>query len=443
MSLVHQAEAAIQGFYHCSESVERNAYHRWLLDLQQSSEAWTVSWMLLDSSKSVECQYYGAVILHFKIRHMINEVSENDLQELKKKLLSMIASFKSGFKFVLSKLCSTFAALIIQTANEEFKLDNCLQEVQTFISSSGVEVQDVLVNLLTEFPSQFKAINIDSHRKMLMRSFMTEFKPKLVVICQSILQNKESQFHVDILTCLLGWVEFGVSIIDCIVIFPLLLALIDCDETSEKICEVLSELMTAPSSYSLHSTVFDVLNKLLPLQTLLEKAKSEENHPLIENVCKLFCNIGETHGNMLVRVKENAEQLTVYNFIKIILSFSSMPGNYPVDENCSNLTLNFWYSLQDELFTLDVNELSEYQAKFHEAFLLLIDIYYIKIQYPPDDVYNKYSSEEKEQFRCYRIDVQDTIMYFHNTLRERCFQYFTDTLKSLIKGNIISSTIIV
>lgn len=436
MSLLDQAEAAIQGFYHCENSQERNNYHRWLLDLQQSKEAWTISWMLLDPTKSVECQYYGVVILHFKICHMINEVTKGNLQELKSKLLSMVVTFKS-LTIVFSKLCATFAALVIQIGDEDFKLGNFLCDVEAFIKSAGIEPQCIILKLLTELPSQFKFINMVSRRKIIVRMFMNEFVPSLVLTCQSIMQSQKTEFQVEILDCVIGWVEFGVSIMDCINIIPILLTHMDCEELSEKVCEVLSELLTAPSSFNLHSTIFKVLKQLLQLQPLLDKARSDENLSFQENVCKLFCNLGETHSNMFIKVKENEEQLAVLNLVKIILSFSSTPGYYPVDENCSSLTLNFWYTLQDDLFSLDVEELSSYQMQFHEAFLMLIDIYYVKSQYPPDEVFKKYTSDEREQFRCYRIDVQDTIMYLHNALRERYLHYFTEKLNVLISGENI------
>ena len=106
-----------------------------------------------------------------------------------------------------------------------------------------------------------------------------------------------------------------------------------------------------------------------------------------------------------------------------------MHGYYPVDETCSKLTLTFWYNLQDDL--VDV-EMTDFQKQFQDAFLMLVDIYFKKGQYPPDDIYKKYTSEEKELLRCYRIDIQDTIMYLHHTLRDRCLAYFIEKIGSLL-----------
>ena len=42
----------------------------------------------------------------------------------------------------------------------------------------------------------------------------------------------------------------------------------------------------------------------------------------------------------------------------------------------------------------------------------------MKVRFPPDEEFDEWSCEEKEQFRCYRQDISDTIVYAYNVLGE-------------------------
>ena len=43
----------------------------------------------------------------------------------------------------------------------------------------------------------------------------------------------------------------------------------------------------------------------------------------------------------------------VQNFLRLILAYTALPGCYGVDEEESEMTLGFWYLLQEALWTTD------------------------------------------------------------------------------------------
>ena len=47
---------------------------------------------------------------------------------------------------------------------------------------------------------------------------------------------------------------------------------------------------------------------------------------------------------------------------------------------------------------------------FTPVYMNVIHILMRKVQYPEDQVFAGMSSEEKEQFRCYRTDISDTVV---------------------------------
>ena len=64
---------------------------------------------------------------------------------------------------------------------------------------------------------------------------------------------------------------------------------------------------------------------------------------------KLILSFGEnqlsTLFDGLLYGDDNTKQ-TLLQFIQLLMSLTSMPGNFPVDEESSDLTFVFWYSLQ-------------------------------------------------------------------------------------------------
>jgi len=432
MNLVTEAEKAIQTFYHSQNTEERKQSHRWLLELQKSQEAWQTSWLLLDTAKTVECQYYGAVILHYKICHMINEITEKEMLEIQMKLISLICVYGSTLKFVSTKLCSTFAALVLQNLNDDVTLLGCIEQVGLYLQSIGSESKEITLQIINELPSQFKSINMVQSKRFKARDFMMKFVGPLMAMWKEVFESKNVNLQADALSTMLGWIEFGIQAIDFVPMISILLNHIEVDELSPKICEVITDALTEPSSYSLKETIFQMINQILQLEPLIEKAIRGGNEEFINNFCMMISNIGETHSNILLATTDPNFQVISLNLTQLILRFSSMPGHFPVDESCSKLTLTFWYHLQDDLYSIET--VTDYHGQFYDAFLLLVDIYFLKAQYPPDETYQKFNSEEKEQFRCYRIDIQDTIMYLNNALRQRCLSFFIEKLTNLLSS---------
>ena len=323
MNLLEQTENAIKTFYHCESSVERNAAHHWLVELQKSTEGWHISWMLLEKQKTVEIQYYGASILHHKISRCIKDISQDQWAELKTKFIGLLSLFHNGPKVILSKLCLAYLAFIIQVADKDFELLWCLEEVEKHFKTLGNEAKLIILEILTAFPSEFKSLALYSSQKVLVRNFMNRFTSTMLLMCKNILQEvavgKEAhtRYQIDTLTCLFNWIEFGICLADSTELLPILFSNVSSNDLSDKVCEVLIDFITAPTSYSLEETIFSVLQQALQLQELIEKSFLEENHDLLNNLCMIFTSIGETHCRFLLKTTDASNQLAVLNLVKL------------------------------------------------------------------------------------------------------------------------------
>lgn len=71
------------------------------------------------------------------------------------------------------------------------------------------------------------------------------------------------------------------------------------------------------------------------------------------SLCKLLVALGE-HSNAYFAT--SITKPDVQNFFRLMLSYTALPGWYGVDEEESEMTLSFWYLLQEALWTVDFGE---------------------------------------------------------------------------------------
>ncbi len=110
---------------------------------------------------------------------------------------------------------------------------------------------------------------------------------------------------------------------------------------------------------------------------------------------------------------------------------SSLPGYFPVDEESSDLTFVFWYTLQDTLLGIEQNSI-QLQQTFRPFFVSLLEIFVNKLKLAND--YDSWSDEDKERLRCYRIDIGDTMVYMIAMIGEIMLEFIIKRLLSTIES---------
>lgn len=160
------------------------------------------------------------------------------------------------------------------------------------------------------------------------------------------------------------------------------------------------------------------------VQTLWQWAKELVSIAKQENA-KYFCEIlsamGEAHSRSLlialVDKSNETHKWTSEELIELLLQCSEQAGRYPTDETRSCIPFGFWYALQDDLTTLD-------QPLESQALLALKPIYarlaqaLLRKAALPLSQKDAGDADERELFRCYRVDVADTLDYCYNVLRQ-------------------------
>lgn len=186
-------------------------------------------------------------------------------------------------------------------------------------------------------------------------------------------------------------------------------------------------------------------------QTLWEWARSLVDMARQYNgkyFCEILAAIGEAHSRIflyaLVDDGNESQKWTVEGLIELLLQCSEQKGRYPIDETRSCIPFGFWYSLQDDLSTLD-------QPYENRALLALKPVYARLTQallgksMLPASASEAGDANEREMFRCYRQDVADTLDYCYRVLGQDLLvllgQRLSQTLDSSEKWREVESTL--
>ncbi|XP_010785362.1 importin-13-like [Notothenia coriiceps] len=70
----------------------------------------------------------------------------------------------------------------------------------------------------------------------------------------------------------------------------------------------------------------------------------------------------------------------------------------------------------DEIMSFETDKQAVYLQVYRPVYFQLVDVLLHKAQFPTDQEYDSWSSDEKEQFRIYRVDISDTLMYVYEML---------------------------
>jgi len=160
--------------------------------------------------------------------------------------------------------------------------------------------------------------------------------------------------------------------------------------------------------------------------------------------CKLIVSIAD-HSTPYIT--QHLGDAPVQSLLNLLLAFTSLPGYYGLDEEESELTLSFWYRLQEEIWNTDYNLRGpdkytgdDLEGDFNQTALFtqgtivtgaggdltqegevlwkmsqnvyreLIKRLRVKVTWPPPAVLQTWMKDQKDKFVVYRRDVGDTLI---------------------------------
>ncbi|XP_036205718.1 importin-13 isoform X3 [Myotis myotis] len=430
--------AALHQLYYDPNIENKNLAQKWLMQAQVSPQAWHFSWQLLQPDKVPEIQYFGASALHIKISRYWSDIPTDQYESLKAQLFTQITRFASGSKIVLTRLCVALASLALSMMPDAWPCA-VADMVRLFqAEDSPVDGQGrclALLELLTVLPEEFQTSRLPQYRKGLVRASLAVECGAVFPLLEQLLQQPSSPSCVrqKVLKCFSSWVQLEVPLQDCEALIQAAFAALQDSELFDSSVEAIVNAISQPDAQRYVNTLLKLIPLVLGLQEQLRQAVQNGDMETSHGICRIAVALGENHSRALLDQVEHWQSFLA--LVNMIMFCTGIPGHYPVNETTSSLTLTFWYTLQDDILSFEAEKQAVYQQVYRPVYFQLVDVLLHKAQFPPDEEYGFWSSDEKEQFRIYRVDISDTLMYVYEMLGAELLSNLYDKLGRLLTSS--------
>lgn len=418
-----QVEMAVREFY--SSAVGQSAAHEWLTCAQVSRQAWNFCWDLMSPSRPPELQFFGASTLHLKMSKFWHELPASQYSDLRKKLLECIINYISGPKIVLTRLCVTLSSYVIHTITEYWNkavsdIINAFQP-QNVPNVSHTNLAAITLEFLTVLPEEFQCMTLVQSHRAVVRNELRSCLPQILAYLQHMFMHTEyAELHNPAIKCFSSWIQFGIPLPECEPLLPFILEAAANEELGEIALEALATVACHQDVHRYPASVHRLMVQILSLENLLAQYLHVRDMDRCYSIYYLVTNFGETHCRLILEsfLQDGEYRDHALRIVRLILQCTNAPGQYPTEESCSGLVFNFWYMFQDEITSAETNKQAVYRSFCTPVYVSLVEVLLMKIMLPADNDYDNWNSDDKEQFRCYRQDIQDTLMYCYKFLRE-------------------------
>ncbi|CAF3932793.1 unnamed protein product [Rotaria sp. Silwood2] len=432
---VEEIERIINDFYSPTSQLtvpQRQQLNSILECLQYSQIAWDFSWKLLNTTKSPSVQFFGAVALCNKISKHLSELDDNQIQQLFQQLIQRLIFYISiNSKQITIKLVVAVRHLILNMMPDKWK--NGITAIITLFTQSQNEFlmehpekgHLIVLNILTILPEEFSRIVVSKAQRASIRAELESQFPTVLSYIQFIISTyNQADILGKMFSCLSKWLEFGISIVKVESLFDYLFNSLNNETIFDDASNCIIVLFTSPDALKYPSIFSHLLPYVLQLELILDQSLMIGDKEKAEWITKLITQFGENLAQLIIQMAitpNQQSQTLAHRFCCLVMKCTDMKGQYPVEETCSELTFSFWYALQEEVTSIDDDDKRIILLElFRPYFERLIEVLISKGQLPDNE--SIFTSEDKETFRCYRVDITDTMMCMHNVLSNRAIE---------------------
>uniref|UniRef100_A0A3Q1C266 Importin-13 n=1 Tax=Amphiprion ocellaris TaxID=80972 RepID=A0A3Q1C266_AMPOC len=433
--------SALYQLYFDPDMERKNVAQKWLTQAQTSARAWSFCWALLSPDKIPEVQFFGASTLHTKISRHWSDLPADQHESLRMQLLSHILHFSSGPKMVLTRLCVALASMALNLIPQAWS-QPVADMVRAFQpqkpdseDGSGAKApQDpqshclALLELLTVLPEEFQSSRLAQARRGQLREALAGEWAVVCPMLRQLLQSQDSSNQVKekVLRCLSSWVGLDVALGESHELVQDCFTALSNPELFDMAVETIVNAISQPDCQRYVNALVNLLPLVLGLHDQLKTAAQNGDMETSHGICRIAVAMGETHSRVLLEQVDHWQEYLA--LVNMILFCTGIPGHYPVSETTSSLTLTFWYTLQDDILSFEEDKQAVYLQVYRPIYFQLVDVLLHKSHYPSQEEYESWSSDDKEQFRIYRVDISDTLMYVYEMLGAELLSNLYDRL---------------
>ncbi|OCB89261.1 ARM repeat-containing protein [Sanghuangporus baumii] len=501
---IEQAAFLIQSAYIPGQDVEEaRRMQQQLFEIQKKPEAWGLILPLLDHPDP-NVEFFGAHTAQVKIvrdwyashspRFQASAhtwsiyIRDTFPQEHALPLVHILVAASTRV-IVTGKSKVTLRKLFVAISSLALKLvpgrpprwPDWILSVVTTLSGGGGRPEHIL-EFLEIAAEEVGSSDLISTSKAQMQQSLLDAAPLVTeAITNALLSHSASPSERDAaFKCLEAWINYlrGDELTS---IIPILVKLLSNEENFVGASDVLQEVLNASS----FSDGFGIKILTEPLLAFLETGglpivqqtiSAGEVDEVSRSLCKLLVSLGE---HSISYIASHLSTTRVQNFVRMLITYTSLPGYYGVDEEESEMTLSFWYLLQEALWSVDYGvdvaedalaewaesiqgkssdarpDYEEFKAPDHgparPIYIELIQVLRKKVTWPRRSELarwtrgalkyrdiklageSNHSSDQIDKFQVYRRDVGDTLINAYYILREELLRIYVDELIILVE----------
>ncbi|KAI8988860.1 armadillo-type protein [Pilobolus umbonatus] len=212
-------------------------------------------------------------------------------------------------------------------------------------------INSTLLEFFTLVPEEISNADIIGGKKSQLMGELKEGIPLVISTLISFLFTAETSHPIKqkTLNCLQSWIQYGVRLEDAHLLLQKTMEFLGDEDLFEPAVDVLLESMQQ-SSWSRYNNYRDELLHCLTSDGMKAKfsecilQSDEETGRLL---AKLFTAFGETYADYIVTQLADP---TMTCLMEMTMQLTGFEGYFPVDQEVTEIPLNFWYVLQETLF---------------------------------------------------------------------------------------------
>ncbi|KIO27349.1 hypothetical protein M407DRAFT_73314 [Tulasnella calospora MUT 4182] len=438
---VEQAALIVQRMYspqtdpNTSQNLQRD-----LFELQRRPEAWGLVVPFVNSSDA-QVQFFGAHTAQVKIARDWDQWPTLHAQALRGMLLNLTAQAAANgvSRVVMRKLYVALSSLALRLCPLEPSLwqDWIKDTLVVLIATPAPESAPDFLQIAVEEVRSADLLAAAKARMQASLRLALPFVMQLIMGHLPVRPDVSVSARLAWLKSVEAWVASALPGDELTTLVPVLIELLRNRDSFVGTCDVLEEIMSksALSGGKGTKVLTDPLlqwiaseGHLILQESLSSGSPDETSHAF----CKLLLALGDHSTDYLV---SKIDQPLVQTFLKVLLGFTGFPGWYGIDEDESEMTLQFWSALQDSIID---SEFSDEDSTAKQASIKALDLELVltlvrKARWPTvEEGFRTWAKDQKEKFQNFRRDLGDTLINTYYVLRDDFFNPILPTIVELL-----------
>ncbi|KAG0046011.1 hypothetical protein BGZ83_008794 [Gryganskiella cystojenkinii] len=279
--------------------------------------------------------------------------------------------------------------------------------------------------------------------------------PVIMKFIEEILVGSNVTSKPKALVCLRSWVQYGIGFEVFQPLLGLALNSLLDDNTFDAAADVWSEIMSSKAGARHQDTICEGLMPCFASEWAQSKhleSIQAENEDISKSLCQLLSTFGDNFSDWIAS-KFLRPDIVIY--LGMMMGFAGFPGYYAEDETTSDLTLNFWYMLQESISELsqeeyedttgdrqevlssissasaitglDKQSLQSIKLASIQVYSRLVEVLRKKLEFPLHKEWLSWARDIRQEFAGHRQEIADTLINSYHVLHQRILAQLIDT----------------